>query len=84
MSTINLATNAYIRRRVLSDACKAWLTHGAAFEDALLATRVIRPLEFVDKVWSDSPETVMVRVHGSTLIEIDVESGNHMRGTADE
>lgn len=84
MDTINLATNAYTRRRELSQACKAWQARHTALEAVLLATRVIRPLEFVDKVWSDSPETVMVRVNGSTLIEIDVESGNHARGTAAE
>lgn len=40
--------------------------------------------DILDEIWSDSPETLMLRVNGSTIIEIDVESGNYLRGEADE
>ena len=40
--------------------------------------------DILDEIWSDSPETLMLRVNGSTIIEIDIESGNYLRGEADE
>lgn len=83
---------AKARRAAISEAARAWLATRAAdplndesdiaLESVLLATSVIDPDDEVDEVWSDSPETLMLVVNGSTIIEIDVESGNHHRGEA--
>jgi len=84
---------AKARRTAISEAARAWLATTAdnpndeadiALESVLLAASVIDPIDQVDEVWSDSPETLMLVVNGATIIEIDVESGNYHRGTADE
>ena len=84
---------AKARRAAISEAARVWLATTAdnpndeadiAFESVLLAASVIDPDDLVDEIWSDSPETLMLVVNGATIIEIDVESGNYHRGTADE
>ena len=82
---------AKARRAAISGAARAWLAITAdnhndeddiALESVLLAASAIDPDDEVDEVWSDSPETLMLVVNGSTIIEIDVESGNYHRGEA--
>jgi len=83
-------STAQSRRTAISAAATAWMATeppdneaDLAFESAALSAGVIQPGEFIDEIWSDTPETVMVRT-GDILVEIDVESGCTARGHADE
>lgn len=89
-SASNRGIAAFLKREALSRAAKEWMKTepndeaDIAFEAVLLNNGVIDPDDVVYEIYSDAPETVMVRVNGNTLIEIDVESGCHLRGQADE
>lgn len=94
MKTTHPAIAAWTRRAAITKAAYDWLTarrNDPANEeadiplDAALHTNgVLHPDDVIYEIWSDAPETLMLRVNGSTIIEIDVESGNYLRGEADE
>jgi hypothetical protein len=81
---------ASLKRAALSAAAQDWMKTepnddeaDLAFTQFMYTTSMIDGDDIVDEIWSDAPETVMVRINGGTLIEIDVGSGSYMRGTAD-
>ena len=83
------------RRDAITAACNIWI-HDARldestqdeadirFEEALFTNGVLQKDDAIYEIWADTPETLLLRVNGSTIIEIDVESGNFLRGEADE
>lgn len=85
---------AKARRAAITKAAYDWLTarrNDPANEEAdipldaaLRENNVVHLLDIVDEIWSDAPETLMLRLESGTLIEIDVDSGNFLRGEADE
>lgn len=85
---------AKARRAAITKAAYDWLTArrndpaneeaDLSLDAALRVNGVILPDDAIYEIWSDAPETLMLRVNGSTLIEIDVGSGNSLRGEADE
>jgi len=84
---------AFLRRQKIASAVEAWMAtcptdHEAdeALKAALIADDVhlIHMFDEVEEIWSDAPETLMLRLKTGTLIEIDVESGNSLRGMADK
>jgi hypothetical protein len=84
------------RRDAIAKAAREWIeAHTAdptsdeahfdiALESHLLTNGVLTDDDILYGIWFDNPETLMLRVNGSTIIEIDVESGNYMSGEADE
>ncbi len=80
------------RRAAINAAARVWLDSGTdestqqesniRLDGALYAAGVVSLNSIVTEVWSDAPETLMVRLSDGTLIEIDVESGNFLRGEA--
>jgi hypothetical protein len=88
-SASNRAIAAFLKRDSISKAATAWMATepnddaDIEFEIALMNANIVQFGDQVDEIWSDAPETVMVRVNESTLIEIDIESGSYMRGQAD-
>ena len=82
---------AKTRRTATTAAAREWMKTepgndeaDIALEAVLVSTGTVKRGEAIEEIWSDAPETLMLRVNGATIIEIDVESGNSMRGTSDE
>ena len=87
---------AKTRRDAIAKAAREWIAaHTAdptsdeahfdiALESHLLTNGVLTDDDILYGIWSDSPETLMLRINGGTIVEIDVESGNYMSGEADE
>lgn len=92
MKTTHPAISARARRAAITKAAYDWLTarrNDPANEEAdvpldaaLRANGVVYDDDAIYEIWSDSPETLMLRVNDSTIIEIDVDSGNYLRGGA--
>lgn len=85
---------AYIRRMAISRAVLQWVNDAYGIrpdecdvdlEKALLVNGVLFHDDIVEDMWSDSSNDVLtMRLGDGTLIEIDAESGNFLRGKADE
>lgn len=85
---------AYIRRMAISRAVLEWTNNAYGIrpdecdvdlERALLVNGVLFHDDIVEDMWSESSdEVLMIRLGDGTLIEIDAESGLHLRGKADE
>lgn len=87
-----VTSTAHVRRMAISRAVLEWMntTHGIPdehdidLEAALILNGVLQDDDVVEEIWSDSFETLMIRLDTGTLIEIDSESGNSLRGEADD
>lgn len=94
MKTTHPAISARARRAAITKAAYDWLTARRSdptneesdipLDAALRTNGVVHDDDAIYEIWSDAPETLMLRVNGSTIIEIDVDSGNFLRGEADE
>lgn len=79
------------RRTATTTAAREWMKTepgndeaDIALEAVLVATGTVKRGEAIEEIWSDAPETLMLSLTDGIIIEIDVESGNSMRGTSDE
>lgn len=85
--------NASIRRKNVTEASREWITAQAEdptnfepdidLQASLEFNNVLRRSDVIEQIWSDHPDTLMISLEDGTLIEIDVESGNSMRGSSD-
>jgi len=83
-------TTASLRRARIAVAARTWIRETAAdptneeidldLDNVLHVLAVLEDNDGIDEIWSDDPETLMIRLDSGTLIEIDTKTGNYLRG----